>query len=433
MRDHLPEDWSQTPLGELFEMQLGKMLSQEASNGPWQARYLANRHVQWDRVMLDHLDTMSFNPTERQRFELRPGDLLVCEGGEVGRTAQWHGELPGIFFQKAVHRLRPLNGRIEPGYMLRFMRRAADTGAFTDLASQTSIAHLTREKLALLSVPTPPLPEQRQIAAILDTIDETIRKTEQIIAKLKQVKQGLLHDLLTRGIDDNGELRDPERHPEQFKDSVLGRIPRGWEVVEIAKLLAHIIDYRGRTPKKLGMDWGGSIPALSANNVKMGAIDLSEPTYYGSSALYARWMTNGACEPGDVLMTMEAPLGNVAQIPDAQRYILSQRVVLYRFSPEIMVNDFAALQMRSASFQAALVERSTGTTATGIQRARLIRMPMLLPPVNEQLRIVDAVRSSETRLETEASGLRKLRLLKSGLMEDLLTGRVRVSVAEVAS
>ena len=76
----------------------------------------------------------------------------------------------------------------------------------------------------------PPLPEQRRIAEILDTLDEAIRKTEQVIAKLQQMKQGLLHDLLTRGIDDNGELRDPDRHPEQFKDSPLGRIPREWEV-----------------------------------------------------------------------------------------------------------------------------------------------------------------------------------------------------------
>jgi type I restriction enzyme S subunit len=204
-------------------------------------------------------------------------------------------------------------------------------------------------------------------------------------------------------------------------------------VAAVGKLLAHIIDYRGRTPKKLGMDWGGTIPALSANNVKMGAIDLSEPTYFGSAALYARWMTNGACEPGDVLMTMEAPLGNVAQIPDQHRYILSQRVVLYRFSGDTMVNDFAAMQMRSASFQAALVKRSTGTTATGIQRARFVQMPMSVPGLPEQLRISDAVAGSERRIQTEASILRKLALLKRGLTEDLLTGRVRVSPIEVGS
>src|SRR5690606_16610143 len=91
----------------------------------------------------------------------------------------------------------------------------------------------------LKAVPTkvPPLPEQQKIAEILDTVDEAIRKTDQIIAKLKQVKQGLLHDLLTRGIDDNGELRDPERHPEQFKDSPLGRLPKAWEVTTLGEHL----------------------------------------------------------------------------------------------------------------------------------------------------------------------------------------------------
>src|SRR5690606_33484545 len=83
----------------------------------------------------------------------------------------------------------------------------------------------------------PPLPEQRRIAAILDTLDEAIRQTEALIAKLKQIKRGLLHDLLTRGIDDNGELRDPERHPEQFRDSPLGRVPRGWMVSRLENQL----------------------------------------------------------------------------------------------------------------------------------------------------------------------------------------------------
>ena len=82
----------------------------------------------------------------------------------------------------------------------------------------------------------PPLPEQHRIAEILDTLDEAIRKTEQVIAKLDQMKQGLLHDLLTRGLDDNGELRDPVRHPEQFKDSPLGRIPKDWAVNALTEL-----------------------------------------------------------------------------------------------------------------------------------------------------------------------------------------------------
>ncbi len=95
---------------------------------------------------------------------------------------------------------------------------------------------ISSSTLREFAVPLPPLPEQRRIAEILDTLDEAIRKTEQVIAKLQQMKQGLLHDLLTRGIDENGELRDPERHPEQFKDSPLGRIPREWEVAPLENL-----------------------------------------------------------------------------------------------------------------------------------------------------------------------------------------------------
>jgi type I restriction enzyme S subunit len=322
--------------------------------------------------------------------------------------------------------------RAREGFAPRFASRVLQSSEVFDSAVLTAIGtkmprtswHALRHR----TVFAPPLPEQRQIAAILDTLDDAIRKTGQIIAKLKQVKQGLLHDLLTRGIDDNGELRDPERHPEQFKESALGRIPKAWSVESVGNVLAHVIDYRGRTPRKLGMDWGGGdIPALSANNVKMGGVDLNEPTYYGSETLYSRWMTNGDCEPGDVLMTMEAPLGNVAQIPDARRYILSQRVVLYRFSRGRMLNDFAAMLLRGADFQAALVQRSTGTTATGIQRAAFVQMPVSVPGLPEQMQIADAVAAADRRIQAEVSALRKLVLLKRGLMEDLLTGRVRVT------
>ena len=75
--------------------------------------------------------------------------------------------------------------------------------------------------------------EQSRIAAVLDTVDEAITKTETVIAKLKQVRAGLLHDLLTRGLDENGQLRDPIAHPEQFQDSPIGRIPREWELTRL--------------------------------------------------------------------------------------------------------------------------------------------------------------------------------------------------------
>lgn len=198
--------------------------------------------------------------------------------------------------------------------------------------------------------------------------------------------------------------------------------PSGWETRELGQVLEHVIDFRGRTPKKLGMDWGGgAIPALSANNVKMGGVNLSEPTFYGSDALYKRWMTSGESQHGDVLITMEAPLGNVAQIPDTQRYILSQRVVLLRFDPRTAVNAFAAHQMRSERVQRNLERWSTGTTATGIQRARLVHLPLVIPPLPEQHQITAILDTIDDAIRTTEQIIVKLKQLRQGLLQDLLT------------
>lgn len=138
-----------------------------------------------------------------------------------------------------------------------------------ELVEMTKLFKLAEEKMEKQEMTTEEM-KQRRIAQVLDTIDDVIRKTEELIAKLKQMKQGLLHDLLTRGVDDNGELRDPERHPELFQDSVLGRIPKGWDVERISFLLEHVIDFRGRTPLKLGMTWGGEILESSSAVAQQG-------------------------------------------------------------------------------------------------------------------------------------------------------------------
>jgi len=176
------------------------------------------------------------------------------------------------------------------------------------------------------------------------------------------------------------------------------------------------------------MSWGdGDILALSANNVKMGRIDPSLEANYGDEKLYNRWMVQGDPKKGDVVFTMEAPLGKVAQIPDNCRYILSQRVVLFRFDSRKILNDFAYWQMRGPEFQAGLVRRSSGTTASGIQRAQLVCMPFVRPPTHEQKRIDERLRALTENLWHELRELGKLKTAKAGLTDDLLTGRVRVT------
>jgi type I restriction enzyme S subunit len=177
------------------------------------------------------------------------------------------------------------------------------------------------------------------------------------------------------------------------------------------------------------MSWGGgNILALSANNVHMGHIDTSREAYYGSERLYQTWMTHGPTRRGDVLITLEAPLGNVARIPDDKKYILSQRVVLLRFAETRMLNEFAYWYMQSEVFQRALVLNSTGTTATGIRRERLERIIVPIPSIPEQRRIALFASAIQAKVDTELAVEAKLKRIQQGLTNDLLTGHIRVGV-----
>jgi type I restriction enzyme S subunit len=163
--------------------------------------------------------------------ELKAGDVVLTMMGTIGRCGVFPANAePGIMDSHLL-RIQPDPSLIDRKFLAMVLGDERLVGRQLDRLSHGSImAGLSSAIVRRLEVPVPPLSEQRSIAEILDTLDEAIRKTEQVIAKLQQMKQGLLHDLLTRGIDANGELRDPERHPEQFKDSPLGWIPRGWEV-----------------------------------------------------------------------------------------------------------------------------------------------------------------------------------------------------------
>lgn len=190
-------DWEIVFIADVFEIQLGKMLNKLAKSGKWTAPYLGNRSVQWDFVDYAAIEEMDFTLAERQKFSLEHGDLLVCEGGDVGRTAMWRGEIEGCFYQKAIHRLRPKSVNVLPAFMLRFMRFAKEHGYFREFTSQSSIAHLTQEKLGAMPMLMPMPAEQKRIAERFDIYDGFIQIEQAKLIKFRKQKHGLMHDLLT--------------------------------------------------------------------------------------------------------------------------------------------------------------------------------------------------------------------------------------------
>lgn len=212
-----------------------------------------------------------------------------------------------------------------------------------------------------------------------------------------------------------------------YKSSELGPIPQEWEEASILQLSRRIIDYRGRTPRKLAMEWGGGdIPALSAGNVKMGFIDFSIDSYFGSEALYERWMTQGDAAKDDIVFTTEAPLGNVALIPDNRKYILSQRVVLIKVEPKEASSRFIFQLMRSKPFRRLLADHASGSTAKGIQRKKLEQLRLTKPPLDEQSAIAKALGDVDSLLEKLEQLLAKKRDLKQAAMQQLVAGRTRL-------
>lgn len=154
-------------LKEFSESRLGKMLDKKKQTGQYSKRYVTNFNVQWFRINLDRLNTMDFDNNDVKTFELRNGDLLVCEGGEVGRAAIWRENLEDCYFQKALHRVRCDENVIIPEYLqYYFYFRSVKTG-FRDIVGVSTIPHLTGEKLKELIIPIPPINQQKKFATIL--------------------------------------------------------------------------------------------------------------------------------------------------------------------------------------------------------------------------------------------------------------------------
>ncbi|MBK6463014.1 MAG: restriction endonuclease subunit S [Myxococcales bacterium] len=172
----VPRSWSVEPLGNRYSIQLGKMMSETArsgGNGGKHIPYLRNANVQWNRLELDDVATMAFTETEREKFCLRPGDILACEGRHVGKSAIWRDEIPGACYQKALHRLRATGSDV-PEFLLHCLYFLSITGRFVALTGETTIPHLPAEKLRSMEIAFPSVGEQKEISQAIDSFDRSI-------------------------------------------------------------------------------------------------------------------------------------------------------------------------------------------------------------------------------------------------------------------
>jgi type I restriction enzyme S subunit len=193
----LPEGWRWVRLGEVFDLQQGASMSPERRLGRNPRPFLRTKNILWGTVDVSSVDEMDFTEEEVRRLRLQPGDLLVCEGGDVGRTAIWEGQLPLALYQNHIHRLRAKEGSVEPRFVMYWMQAAYQVFlAYQGAESRTAIPNLSGRRLKEFLAPLPPLAEQRRIVAHLEAVQERLKALKEAQtateAELKRLEQAIL-------------------------------------------------------------------------------------------------------------------------------------------------------------------------------------------------------------------------------------------------
>jgi len=353
-------------------------------------------------------------------YSLEPDDIVFSRVGRVGSCFLVEKEQKSWIISGQMLRIRLPQDTVHHHYLIHALRSKPAQDQITGASVGTTRQSINTQILESLFVVLPPLPEQRRIAAILDAADEAIRAAERVIAKLRQVKAGLLHDLLTLGVNTQGRLRDPQVHPEQFKDSPLGRIPREWEVKKLESCVSTDITYG---IVQAGPHIENGIPYIRTGDMSGDKLEIkgllkTSPTI---AASYKR----SEVHTGEIVCAIRATVGKVLEVPpELDGANLTQGTA--RIAPNSNVNGhFLLWVLRSNMLQKQFEMAVKGTTFKEITLGalRLLRLP--LPKLAEQTRIAAILDAHDARLRAEEAEVAKLRHVKAGLMEDLLTGQVR--------
>ena len=423
------QQWPRIRLSFRYDQQLGKMLSAPAAEGPDQRPYLANKDVQWDRVVIDDLRTMHFSAEERVKFRLRAGDLLVCEGGDVGRTAVWRDELAECYFQKAVHRLRALDPSTDfPRFMFYCLFAAARSGAFSDAGSAT-IDHLTGETLRATRFPFPPFIAQRAIADFLDrktaAIDDLIAKKERLIELLEEKRAALINQAVTKGLDPNVPMKDSGI-------PWIGEIPAHWELpplyaryhVQLGKMLD--------SAKQTG-EWAA--PYLRNANIHWDHLDTDD---LKSMDFTPADRVKFRLRPGDILMCEGGANAQVVgrcavwtgELEDCYYQKALHRI---RAASQKDVPRFLFYVLWAASEMGEfVVDSNANIYHITAEKLRVMRFPF--PPMDEQHAIVDRLDRELGRMCKTEDLLRaqnaKLTEYRQALITAAVTGQLDIRAAE---
>ncbi len=358
--------------------------------------------------------------TEIERFGLQAGDVIITKDSEtpddIGISTVVDTTAPDLVCGYHLALLRPNQDLVDPSFLAKQLAHHRIAGYFGRQANGTTRYGLSTAAIANTPLHLPRPDSQRSASALMRLVDTHIKQTEAVIAKLKQVRAGMLHDLLSYGLDEHGRLRDPIAHPEQFKDSPLGRIPSEWEIFEIWTI-GEIVT--GRTPPSSEPSaWGKDVPFITPAEITTDGMVLSPERLISE---HGRKFTRELPAFSVLVVCIGSTLGKVAVAPwpcvtNQQINAIICKTDCQHGFVSSMINHHIRQLHRWAGLQAVPI----------VNKSRFGRMMIPVAPISEQFQIAEAVEQSDKIILSEVNECQKLKNLKSGLQDDLLTGRVRV-------
>lgn len=403
------DDWEQRKVTEIGKIYIGLVTTMTKHYTDEGTLLIRNSDIKDGKFEFGdnpiHLEKSFAEKNETRMHQI--GDVITVHTGDVGTSAViTENEAKSIGFATIVTRPNPKI--IDSNYLCSFLNTDNHKKWAVSISTGDGRTNYNLGDYFELVVPVPSIAEQKKIASYIQNLNRLITLHQRKYDKLQNLKKAMLEKMFPK----NGS-NVPEIRFKGFTDD--------WEQRKLLDCIQKITDFRGRTPKKLGMDWSEEgYLALSAFNVKDGYIDFNQDVHYGNQELYDKWMAGNELHKGQVLFTTEAPMGNVAQVPDNRRYILSQRTIAFDVKDKLITENFLATVLRTPTVFADLTALSSGGTAKGVSQKSLASVEIRLPKdLNEQEKIADTFFNLDHLITLHQRELEKLKNIKKAMLEKM--------------
>jgi type I restriction enzyme S subunit len=353
------------------------------------------------------------------RSSLKEGDILFSIAGALGRVAIVKKEILPANTNQALAIIRLIDKRLG-NYLFHVLKSDIIKDKIKKIQVSTAQANLSLADINNLQVPLPPLPEQQKIAEILSTVDEKIEVIEAQINQTTELKKGLMQQLLTKGIGHT-----------KFKDSPLGKIPESWEVVNPLQLEIDLVDGdRGTNyPQQSDMNETGFCLFLSAKNVTKNGFKFDECQFITEKK--DRELRKGKLIENDIVLTTRGTIGNIALYDRNIKFKhirLNSGMVIIRDKKNYYNKEYLFQYLKSDLFQKQINTISFGSAQPQLTIKELKKIKLIMLEIKEQDTIAFIFNQYDNKIELLKEKYKNYSILKKGLMQQLLTGKLRVNL-----